>query len=147
MTKEELAAKLNGREIGREITCEEVTEANEAGLAVFYGVSDDLVEITGALDEEVGAYNGTTILLGDDGELVKEIDEDDGDDEVLAKYGVLDDVRERARGAKKVKALWCKEKNGPSWTFETKVPHATFDIMEDDEVFCRGIVIDMKDVR
>jgi hypothetical protein len=146
MTKEELAEKLNGREYGQEITREEAAEASVAGLIVMFGASDDLVEINGALDEELGAHDGTKILLGDDGELVKDVDEDEGDDEVLAKYDVLDYVRDRASGAKKVEVVWCGEKDGPSWTFETDIPHATFDIKEDDEVFCRGIVIDKRDL-
>ena len=39
MTKEELAAKLNGREYGQEITDAESTEAGKAGLLVIFGAS------------------------------------------------------------------------------------------------------------
>ena len=102
MTKEQLAAKLNGREYGREITHEEADEARQSGLLVLFGASDDLVELRGKIDAE--------------GELLH------------------------------IDACWCKEKGGPSWTFETEAPHATFEIPEDGEVFCRGIVIDVKEL-
>ena len=42
MTKEELAATLNGREYNHEITKEEEAEARENGLVVIFGASDDL---------------------------------------------------------------------------------------------------------
>ena len=45
MTKEELAAMLNGREYGKEITKAEEEKAKANGLVVIYGYSDDNVEL------------------------------------------------------------------------------------------------------
>lgn len=145
LTKEDLAAKLNGRQYMHEIAHAEEDAAKDAGLLVIFGASDDLVELRGAIKEELGACDGTTILLGRDGNLVPEVDDRD-DEEVLEKYGLLGVARQRANSAHTIRALWCAEKGGPSWTFATDLPHATFEVMEDDEVFCRGIVIDMADV-
>jgi len=144
LTKEELADKLKGRGYTHEITHSEEDAAKEAGLLVIFGASDDLVELRGAIEEELSAYDGTTVLLGRDGNLIVPVDrEDEG---VLIKYSLLDVARKRASAAHTIRALWCKEKDGPCWTFETDLPHATFNIMEDDDFFCRGIVIDMADV-
>jgi len=44
-----------------------------------------------------------------------------------------------------VDALWAKE-DGYSWTYRTDIPHATFEIVEDGEPYCRGIVIDVADL-
>ena len=41
--------------------------------------------------------------------------------------------------------LWCSE-HPFSWTYETPVPHATFDVMEDGDLFCRGLVIAVSDL-
>jgi hypothetical protein len=43
---------------------------------------------------------------------------------------------------KTIEAIWGKD--GYSWTYKTDIPHATFDIFEDGEKFCRGIVFDIK---
>lgn len=111
---------------------------------MFFGASDDLVEMRGVVSDELDAYNGKTLRLSRSGVPLAAID--DEDEEVLAKHGVLDLVRERIRAAHVVEACWCKEKDGPSWTFESTVPHVTFDIREDNEVYCRGIVIDVRDL-
>lgn len=145
MTKEELAAKLNGRQYTREITSTEEVLARESGLLVVFGASDDLVELRGAIEEELGAYNGTTVLLGRNGKLVIPVDRED--EEALDKYGLVEEAREREKNAHSIRVLFGNKTDDPTWTIETELPHATFLVMEDDEVFCRGIVIDMKDVR
>jgi hypothetical protein len=147
LTKEALAATLTGRQYTHEITHSEEDAAKESGLLVVYGASDDLVELRGAIEEELSAYDGTEVLLGRDGEIVPSADGMERDEEeILEKYGVLEVARMRAGAAHAIRARWGEEKDGPSWTFETDLPHATFEVLEDDEVFCRGIVIDMRDV-
>jgi|InofroStandDraft_1065614.scaffolds.fasta_scaffold41412_3 hypothetical protein len=133
MTAKELAIELNGREYGMEITKDEARQAADAGLVVAYGYSDDNVELRGAIDEEVGAYNGTTVYITPDGVLQGP---DCGQDD--CPYF----AREREK-ARTVKAVW-HDKGGPCWTFETDIPHETFTVMEDGEPFCVGIVFSME---
>jgi hypothetical protein len=64
MTKEELAAILNDREYGAEITEIEAKLAKKDGLVVVFGHSDDCVEFRGAIEDE--AY-GDSILVSKDG--------------------------------------------------------------------------------
>jgi hypothetical protein len=142
MTKEELAMRLNGREYGSEIHKVEEAMAKSAGLLVIFGASDDLVELRGAINEEVGAYDGATVLISVDGKILKDIEREDED--VLESYDVLEIVKEKRKKAAKIKAVWSNSE--PPWTFETDLPHATFEVMEGEEKFCKGIVIDMKDV-
>ena len=142
MTKEDLAAKLNGRMYLEEMSGQESVDADAAGLLVLFGYSDDNVELRGVIEEEIGAYNGTTLRITRDCVLAQDVDRDD--EEVLEKYGVLEEVKRRASEAHKIKAVWGQ--GAVPWTFETDLPHATFDIVEDDEVFCRGIVIDKQDL-
>ena len=117
MTHQEFAKMLSGREYGMEITPEETKLAKEHGLVVVYGYSDDLVEIKGALSEEFGAEDG-------------------------AKLSFTYYQREKAL-AKTIEALWRAPAASSPWTFKTDIPHSTFRIMEDGEVFCVGIVFSM----
>jgi len=137
MTKEQLAEKLNGREYGDELTKAEELEAKRAGLVVVFGYSDDNAEFRGAINDEIGCYDGGEFKVDQKG-LLPEREQIDDDD-------TLKDYFSREKKAAIIEALWCKEK-GYSWTYKTSVPHATFDIMEDGEKYCRGIVIAVKDL-
>jgi hypothetical protein len=43
-----------------------------------------------------------------------------------------------------VEAVW--DEDGYSWVYETAIPHATFDIVDEGEKFCRGIVFRFADI-
>ncbi len=135
MTAKELAEQLNGRDTGEEMEWGEAQDAKAAGLVVMYGYSDDNVELCGAINDEVGAYNGTTVYLTLDGVLQEP---DCGQD--YCPYF----AREREK-AKTVKAVWHDDGN-PCWTFETDILHETFNIYEDGELFCVGIVFSADDL-
>lgn len=135
MTAKELATMLNGREVGNEITRREAQWAADAGLVVVYGYSDDNVEFAGAIDDEVGAYEGATILLTLGG-ILQEPDCGWDDCPYFA--------REREK-AKAIKAVWHNE-GGLCWTFETDIPHETFTIVEDGEPWSIGIVFSVEDL-
>lgn len=138
MTKEQMAALLNGREIGQEITKDEEHIAKESGLLVVFGASDDLMELRGVVHDEAGCYNGRSVLVS---ALAG----------ILPKWEVLigfqpSQCEVRDWFAQKddsflIEALW--DQDGVAWSYKTELPHATFDIMEDGEVYCRGIVIDL----
>ena len=129
MTIQEFAKMLDGREMGEEITIVEKEQAKKLGFVVVYGYSDDNTEFEGAIDEEVGCYEGDEIHLDTNG-IFEECEEE-------CKYSQL-----AKKKCKVIEAVWDKE--GYSWVYATDIPHATFDIMEDGEKFCRGIVFDIK---
>lgn len=131
MTAHELANILDGREYRKEMTKEEEALAKEAGLFVLFGYSDDCVEVRGAYSEEISAWEGTTILFDPVNKCLLINHCPSGDDcPHWSPY---------AERAVEVEALWCQEPPY-SWTFQTAIPHATFDVIEDGEKFCRGIV-------
>lgn len=138
MTAKELAEMLDRREVGNETTPREGLSARDAGLVVVYGYSDDNVEFRGAIDEEVGAYEGTRIYLTADGLLMEpdcaEIEDCD------CPY-----FNKAKSAAKIIEAIW-RDEGGPCWTFETDIPHETFTIMEDGEPWCIGIVFSVEDL-
>ncbi len=133
MTTQELADKLNGREYGSEITKEEAAQAAVDGLVVVFGHSDDNMELRGAIDEEVGCYDGGQVYINADGKLVEPCGEPCAhcNVEQLMEYPL------------RAVFLWGEY----TWVYETNIPHATFDILEDGEKYCRGIVFSIKDMK
>lgn len=136
MTKEELAAKLNGRQVNKEISRNEAKQAKADGLVVVYGASDDLVEFDGAIEDEIEAYGGTSILIAD-GKIFNDSACDSD-----CEYFQAARTAAKTRGDS-IEAFWCEDKPY-CWTFVTHIPHAVFDIFEGKEKFCRGIVFNLK---
>ncbi len=130
MTKEQLAQRLNGRQYGDEIAKQEEAQAKEGDLVVVFGTSDDLLEFRGAIHDEVGAWEGTEVCLTSDGLLANECHVD-------CPY--FEKLIETTKD--KVTAIWSKD--GYSWVIESTLPYAPFDILEDGEKYCRGIVLEM----
>lgn len=139
MTAKELACRLDGREYLREITAEECAAAKEAGLVVVFGCSDDLVEFRGAVDDEIGAYDGTSVYITGYG-ILQDPDCDSAEDCVCPYFA------KAKASAREIRAVW-HDKTGLCWTFETDIPHESFTVMEDGEPHCRGIVFALDALR
>lgn len=103
---------------------------------MIFGYSDDTAELRGAIYDEVSCYKGGTIYF-DNGDLLK----NECDDRSCPYYQRL------KLNAKTIKIIW--DKDGYIWAYETKIPHATFDILDcsGDDKFCRGIVFDIKSLK
>lgn len=138
MTKEAMAGRLNGRQYRDEMTKDDEREAADSGLIVIFGASDDLIEFSGAVIDEIDMYDGGKFRLDAQGPVPSERDNDWDDDE-MATYLA------RKKRAVTVTAEW----SGPSvfaWAFKSPVPCATFEIFEEDVPYCQGIVIDTRDL-
>ena len=136
--RDEFAARLNGREYGAELTKAEEQEAKAARLLIVFGASDDLTEFRGIIHDEAGAYQGTEHKLILDGGAL-EIASDDGECERCAR-------RLRKMPGVFINAEWSPKDAELSWRISTHIPHATFQIAEEGEPFCQGIVIDEADM-
>lgn len=124
------AAALNGSEYGQVGSPELLAEMKAAGLVAVFGASDDLMEFKGAIRDEVGAYEGTTVYVTCSG-LVEMAGE-------CCRHAEAANAKARAE-ASRIEAFWADEP-GLSWSYATDIPHETFEVMEDGEVYCRGIV-------
>ena len=137
---------INGRQYGDEVTKGEESLAKQHGLVVVFGYSDDNVEFRGAICDEAGAHDakGKAIKFTRAGKLLEVPDRDER--EVLEKFGVLEQVLNGPNTAS-IRVWWCREDNGPCWTFEASFPHATFEVKDDelDVLFCRGLVFKLED--
>ena len=130
MTKKELAEKLNGTEYAgyRIFSREIVQQAKESGLVIVYGASDDLMEFEGAFEDEGGCFCGGTVYFDRNGVSMDDTERD---------YSIT--------------AKWCngedEEGNPATWSYETDIPHETFKIWEDGELFCIGLVFSIEDIQ
>lgn len=122
-----IAKKLNGIERSG-IPGEIQMEARESGLIIAYGASDDCFEMRGFICEEWSASDGTIVHVDSDGIAEDPFDPDNTDNERLKD------------ATHYIQAVWDPKDKDVSWSIETDLPHEKFNIMEDGEVFCIGMV-------
>lgn len=147
VSKEELAALINNREYRDEITPEQEQIAKDNGLVVIFGASDDFIKFRGFLDDE----------LGDDIFYIKDnsirtpscVLSQGGYDRFFNKE-LFPDKNTKENNFHKIVPVWEQIIDGIvicPWSFKTHIPHASFDIYEDGNLFCKGIVIDVNQLR
>lgn len=127
MTCKELAKLLDGRQYLNEISLDEQKEANMNGLVAVMGYSDDCMLLVGAITEEMYCLEGGKVYIKDD-EVYPDKFTNNGEliDECYA-----------------IKSIWCPKNPDCSWAYETDIPHEIFNIYEDNELYCVGIVFDI----
>jgi hypothetical protein len=130
MDKEWLAKQLDGVQYPPVFAKELVAMAKENRLIIVTGGSDELMEFDGFFMGEVDCYEGGFAYLTSDGLLENECPEPDCP--YFAKI---------KQSAARIEAVWDNE--GYSWTYQTTLPHASFDVMEGSEKYCRGIIVEM----
>lgn len=131
----EIASLLDGMEYGSVLRGHIRCRAADAGIVIVFGASDDLIELDGAIFSEADAWGGGSIMVDRDGLVSRD---DDDTDEEIAEYVV------RSKRAGTITANW-DPGDGYSWTYTTSIPHETFEVMEDGEAYCRGIVFRLAD--
>lgn len=146
MTTKELAEKLDLCEYGSEIGTKLEAEAKESGLVVVFGYSDDGTEFRGAINDETGCgeikFTKTGKFLTE--EMLENIEEIEDELEIKIPLPI-----------NTIEAIWCAEneqgKTIASWTYKTDIPHETFrvmeDVMEDEDLYCIGIVFSVNDLK
>jgi hypothetical protein len=135
MNIQEVASRLDGVQYGEEskiLTGDYRRELRKEGIVVVYGYSDDLAQFEGAISDEFGAYEH---YFTSKGLLRNECDNDD------CPY--FKKLLQEARYY--IKPVWC-ESDAYCWTYDTNIPHATFDVMECEDKYCRGIVFKLGDL-
>lgn len=137
MDAKQLAEQLNANSYKPKITHALLAQTVEERLVIVFGASDDLMEFRGAIEDEVGAYDGGSAWVDSKG-LLPERDQIDNDEELKEFFA-------RQPNATEIKAIWCGD-SGWTWSFETSIPHETFELIDDDENYCRGIVFSLNDV-
>lgn len=108
-------------------------EAEELGIVILYGASDDLAEFAGAIEDETGCFEGGEVYIDKDGIL--EYPECGGED--CAGCGLFQAKKAKAR---RIEIIWDEEGEW-LWSYKTDIPHETFRVFEEDgSKYCLGIV-------
>lgn len=76
MSPKDAADALNGNEYRQEGSRELFAAMKAAGLVAVFGASDDLAELRGAINDEIGGFGGLTIYLTPAGLLTNDCDND-----------------------------------------------------------------------
>ena len=135
----ELAAMIDGIDYAEERQ-DAWDLAKKNGCVIVFGYSDDNIEFRGAIDDELGAFDGGTYYVRKDGALSR------------------DKISENS-----ITALWYGKTEGKQlydifrytdeagsvipWTYITNIPHHEFIMYEDGNTFCRGIVFAISDLK
>ena len=127
----ELVGLIGNLGYREEASDEAIAFAKENGIVIVWGESDDLIEFRGAIDEEGDCWDGGDFYINQDG-----LFEDNCD----CKY-----AKQAKEKYVKLSAIWCGKDTDWSWSYKIDVPHETFEIMDDDEKYCKGIVFYLKD--
>jgi hypothetical protein len=129
LSKEEFAKLIDGNQYRNEHTREQAKLAKDNGLVIVYGASDDLVEFEGVICDEIGSYEKGITL------------------KITKKLNIKETKKDHKNN---IHAFWCpKNDEGEiiaSWVISSNIPHATFKVMEDDELYCIGIVFSIFDL-
>lgn len=129
---QKFAQRLNGREYKQEMTAEDKALARAEGVVVVFGCSDDRTIFYGDIEAEVDTTNGGVIYLTEDG-LFEE-----------CPCGCVHSKRAKDK-ASAISVKWCQ---GPYvWSYETEIPHATFEIIDNQPAenlkFCQGMIFSL----
>ena len=123
---EKLAEMLDGLQYPEEPSDEIITLAKENNCVIVFGSSDDLMEFRGSIYDELSAWGGTNAYLTKDGLF---------DSDCECKY-----AQQVKQSCKTIIAVWDDKERDCSWSYKTDIPHTEFKVMEDNEVYCYGIV-------
>lgn len=137
MEVKELTKILNDCQEGDEVSKEIEQIAKDNNLVIIFGASDDLMELRGAIDDELDCYEGGTAYFDSLGLIVNKCDDNNCPYYALMK-----------KSAAKIRSVWCATKEY-AWTYETDIPHETFNVIlygVPDEYYCKGIVFKLSDI-
>lgn len=119
-----LGIRLKGNEVPYDII--KLAKANN--YLIFFGHSDNTIEICSCRYYEFDAYKSTTLYI------THNCVYHENEVHPTAAYPVHARFTEQSR------------KSTVMWSFTTDIPHETFNIMENGELYCRGIVIDLNNL-
>lgn len=129
MNAKELAAVLNGLSYKSMVPPGVIEGAKQDRLIIVWGTEGDTIEFSGALFGSVPCYDGCIIYLDNVGIIKNECSNEDCPYFLeKIKYAVM-----------LVKGHWCATSDY-TWTCATNVPCEGFDVFQDGEKYCRGIV-------
>ena len=170
-TIQDLAQLLNENEYGYELHNENNINiealCKEKNWIVVFPYSDDNVELRGAIDDEIGAWDGTILKFVKKGEFYLEDCDEYGNNDpdicykkahenmfVNISEDELEDIKNKCDNwldynGVIIEALWDPQEIEASWQINCTgcVDYAKFNIVEDGDLYAECIVIDMNNIK
>lgn len=131
--KKVLATMLEWRQYRYETTEEILKFAVDNNLVIVYGASDDLCELEWAITDEIWCYMGGEVYFMDWEILENEC----GDNRPY-----YEQIKQRA-----FEIEIGDFSQGKGHYYNTDIPHEIFNIYEDEEIYCKGIVFSIEDIK
>lgn len=127
-----ISQNLNGRQYRNENVEEFNDLAKQNNLVIVFGASDDLMEFRGAINDEFDCYGGGTAYITKLGPI----------EECECDCIYYQDAKKNAIPIEAIAG-----EGEYFWTYKTDLPHETFEIFEDDEKYCKGIIFCKDDIK
>lgn len=124
------AACIHRNEYREEVPRDLRARLKDAGIVAIYGASDDITVFDGALHDEAYPSAEGSMRLTQRGQDYNKCD--------------CEDCPNWKPGPNNIRAQW--DHGGYSWFITTDLPHETFDIVEGDDLYCRGVVVRLADL-
>lgn len=121
MNTKEWAEKLNNIEYPADEIWNMRKQFEEDGVVVVYGASDDLIEFEGVIQDEGDCYNDKVFYLN--------------------KEGLTTSYR------KNYVKVTHPHDGTVQFNYETNIPCEWFNVVEDGELYCKGFVFNINDLK
>lgn len=145
MNLKEWAEKLNNTEYGSNDISNANNELEKDGIVAVVGASDDLCEMYGAIYDEFDCYNGTTLYCNGDNFFSEKRKEDFLmyiNDEYPEFYDICKQMFKD-----NVYYIKISDGKGCQFEYETNIPCERFNVIEDGELYCSGLLFYIKDLK
>lgn len=122
----DFAKLIDGRQYDYNMyTPEEIQLAKDNGIVIVYGMSDDLVEMEGAICDEGDCWQGGLIHV-----------------KAIAGGGIVHNCERSNVFSFLAKRCKDKDENGNiiPWTYDVPIEHETFMVYDEGRPYCRGFV-------
>lgn len=144
MDCKELAKELQGSQYREGFSSVLLQRAKENNLVIICGASDDIISIKGAIDDEVYGK----VLFAKKGQKIEVADEDDDDWDgkfkTFSENGFIELDDETETKGNVLEGIYTEE---GIWRFITEIKHETFEVYEDEELQCVGVVFNFDDLK
>lgn len=135
MISKKIATLLDGMECDKKIPKQDLQYAKENKAVIVFGASGDLTVFRGAIEDEISCYDRGQVFLDKDGLIKNKCSNEN------CPY-----FKEKLLYAKVITKIWDLAKG--SWgSYATDIPHETFEIFEEGQKYCRGIVFSLEDLK
>lgn len=121
MNSKEWAEKLNNIEYPADEIWDMRKQFEEDGVVVVYGASDDLIEFEGVISDEGDCYNDKVFYINKEG--------------LTTSY------------SKNYVKVTHPHDGTAQFEYETNIPCEWFNVVEDGELYCKGFVFNINDLK